>query len=355
MNKGFGLMGILIGIVIITGIAYGGFYYLNTTTQTTDDNSGIKNVINQTEDVKGQLEKNNENISNNLDEHVDQDTLQVLKYGFSKDKNGVYHKLTLALKGLDSTGDTKFNELDQDTFEIIAPNYAKDKNSIYYFAESRSDVGIGVERLDGVDYKTFQILENKVVNRYISSYSIDKNSVYLNGRKIDGADPNTFVVMDNYNRDKDFIYCSSRKIEGSDADTYFEYPNTTMSKDKNAVYRLCKKIEGVDSASFILFINDAERGKWASYFAKDKNSIYILYTDHWEFGPIMEFSKTENINVDHDTFIGLNSNFAKDKNYVYRNMYDGTIEIIEKADPNTFIGLDNGLGKDKNNLYDSTR
>lgn len=82
MNKGFGLIGILIGVAVIAVITYGGFYYSNSTNQVIDDNNGIENIINKAEDVKDKLEENNKEISDNLNETADWKTFKEKIYNF---------------------------------------------------------------------------------------------------------------------------------------------------------------------------------------------------------------------------------------------------------------------------------
>jgi hypothetical protein len=59
MNKGFGLIKVLIGIVIIAGIAYGGFYYSDTASTVINDEKAenVKDIVGKDNDIQAQTNK----------------------------------------------------------------------------------------------------------------------------------------------------------------------------------------------------------------------------------------------------------------------------------------------------------
>ncbi len=89
--------------------------------------------------------------------------------------------------------------------------------------------------IEGADPLTFRQLENI---GYIDSnyYALDKNNVYYLDRKIEGADPDTFEVVQPDNPGKGFYAA--------------EY-----AKDKKSVYWLGFKIKGIDPMGFSLSQN----------------------------------------------------------------------------------------------------
>lgn len=82
MNKGFGLVGILIGVAIVAVLVGGGFYYSGISSPVIEDNNGIEDIINTAENVKNEIEKSNTEITNILDETADWKTYRNEKYGF---------------------------------------------------------------------------------------------------------------------------------------------------------------------------------------------------------------------------------------------------------------------------------
>lgn len=83
------------------------------------------------------------------------------------------------------------------------------------------------------------------------------------------------------------------------------------------------------------------------YYFKHKGSVYYHY-DSCGFDSC-DKGDVELKNSDPDTFKIIDSNFAKDKNYVY---YWG--RVVNKADPATFEPLDWPNAKDKNYYYSQT-
>ncbi len=62
MNKGFGLIGLLIGIAIIAMIAFGSFYYPANTKQEIKDNGGASGILDTAKGAKDALEKRDADI-----------------------------------------------------------------------------------------------------------------------------------------------------------------------------------------------------------------------------------------------------------------------------------------------------
>lgn len=89
-----------------------------------------------------------------------------------------------------------------------------------------------------------------------------------------------------------------------------------------------------------------------AYYFKRKNSVFC-YSDSMSYSGYSE-NVVELKNSDPDSFEIIDSNYAKDKNYVYGKSHKGLIiacTTIEKADPKTFTPLDWPYAKDKNNIY----
>ena len=154
----------------------------------------------------------------------------------------------------------------------IHSHFIKDKNNVYYQGY----------KIEGADPNTFEILKG--------SYFKDKNNVYklicsqtINGRKnkpggnycysysikkMKEADPNTFEALEHgHFKDKNNVYFYEDKIKGADTKT-FESLKYSYSKDKNNVYYQGKKMQGADPNTFK---TNKDYGE-----AEDKNHKYYL-------------------------------------------------------------------------------
>lgn len=68
MNRGFGLVGLLISTAIIAMVIFGSYYYSNPANKAIKENNGIEGMKNKAEDAKNMLNESNKNISDNLNE-----------------------------------------------------------------------------------------------------------------------------------------------------------------------------------------------------------------------------------------------------------------------------------------------
>lgn len=218
-----------------------------------------------------------------------------------------------------------------------APYYSIRNNSIYWAEKELKDIDLKTLTIITIDGENISLKD--YLNNYNSKGQIDfhfikdKNNVYYQGEKIEGADSNTFkaVQYNYYFKDKNNVYYKEQKIKGVDPDT-FEVLGYRYSKDKNNVYNYKEKIEGADPDTFEILKHD---------YSKDKNNVY--------------YQGKKIKDADSATFEVLNSiycqdSYSKDKSNVY---YEG--KKIKDADPVTFE-LSNKLNvnydaKDKNHKY----
>ena len=257
----------------------------------------------------------------------------------SKDKNSVF------------IGNQKLEGVNSKGFEILDNefNFVKDYKNVYYLDRESDGITYKVEVLDtkGVDIPSFEFLGD-----FYNKYYRDKNNIYfLNDRddkmkleKLNYADPKTFEIINgNFARDDKNLYIFGYKLDGIDPKT-FETLNYEMIKDKNGVYFLeniseenenseikTKKLnlKGLDLRSFKK-VDDSD------YYFKDKNSIY--YEDSGNLHKIE--------NADLKTFKDLDYNFAKDKNNIYYKN-----KKLDGIDAASFEKIEFNFIKDKNGLY----
>lgn len=215
-----------------------------------------------------------------------------------------------------------------------APSYYIADNEVKYVYY---DYGGTIKRIEtsvGADPKTF-----KPISNWDSFYGKDANSVFNGYLKIKNADPKTFTPLnESFSKDsKRVFYGSKCEIKGADNKTFTPI-NSYMAKDKFRVYKYifnngysCKSalniIPSTDTRTFQLL---------NSFYSKDKNAVFF------DNKPVNEANPA--------TFKAFNewysTSFGSDDKHVF---YRG--ELIEQADPNSFLVIDSAFAKDKNYVY----
>ena len=262
---------------------------------------------------------------------IDKETFQEISAVYSKDKNGVYV--------IENRGWKKLEGLDPVTFEIInisgsARQYLKDKNGVYSI-DGDSD-NLVLEKLP-YDPQTYEVINQL--------YSRDKNNIYYDNKKIEGADLPTFQRIDEYiySKDKNNIYFRGKKISGVDKETFEKIDKYNYSKDKNNIYYDDKKIEGVDKNTFELTYDFGSVVN--EYYSKDKNNVYY------------KNKKLKGIDV--KTFRKINrlvDNFLiEDKNGFYIVEKDGNVTPIDSKEVDienlSQLAIKTNLYHDNNSMY----
>ena len=254
---------------------------------------------------------------------IDKATFQEIDASYSKDKNGVYV--------WENRGWKKLEGIDPVTFEIInisgsARQYLKDKNGIYsiiYSMDGDSDKLV-LENLP-YDPQTYEVINQL--------YSKDKNNIYFRGKKISGADKDTFEKIDkyNYSKDKNNIYYNDKKIEGADKNTFeltYDFGsvvNGYYSKDKNNVYYENKKLKGIDVKTFKKISRLVD-----NFLIEDKNGFYIVEKD----GSIAPIDGKE-VDIENLSQLAIKTNLYHDKDSMYfvKNHKLVKIKAAPKVDP----------------------
>ncbi len=193
-------------------------------------------------------------------------TFEILEGAYSKDKNAVYYS-NQKLEGLDPKTtralsyqficdeehafhyDTQIDLVGKDC-QLIEENgdYIKDKKRVFYEGELVPDA----------DPATFEILEG--------NFQRDKDHLFYGPQKLD-IDPKTAIhIGEPYIIGQSKVYFNHTTIEGADVNS-FEILDYGFAKDKNHVYWYRKPQEGIDPASFEV--------KGYSY-SQDKDNIYTI-------------------------------------------------------------------------------
>ncbi len=272
-------------------------------------------------------------------------TFELIDVPYAKDKNHVYYsneilsKYPKDFKILFKTKLNKFETIystdgrvifsgrreflpgvvDVPTFEMIGKTgYFRDKNNVY-----KRNI------IEDADPETF-----RVVSKHNETFARDKASVFYNGLKVENCDVNTHRILGKYHhRDEKQVFFGLTPL--SDDPDNFKILSNSYSKDSKNVY-WSKKTISEDSDNFVVFPSERQ----ASYAKDSKNAFW-------------GYRKIEDADV--NTFIGLNHNYAKDKNQVYFSVnVVNPPKILEKADPETFAlvkGEKRIDARDKNNNY----
>jgi hypothetical protein len=96
--------------------------------------------------------------------------------------------------------------IDPESFESLESLYFKDKNHVYYFWEVTGGGSMYV--VNEANPKTFKVLND---------YAVDDKEAFYRGKKIEGADVATFVILPSpYAKDKNNYYLGDEIVEKSD-------------------------------------------------------------------------------------------------------------------------------------------
>ncbi len=203
-------------------------------------------------------------------------------------------------------------------------------------------------RLHGLDPQSFEVLSGH--NGSVFGIFRDKNGVYAlevaieggyaGGRKIEGADSETFKVLDTYfERDATSVFSGSTVVPNADTATFtslaFGY-----GKDSNSVYFGTTKVEGVDPEHAVII---AAGTQGMDHVLIDGKAVYDGVT------------KIEG--ADSESFRLLTYGYAIDKTHLYRLRLSGSDDYTHIAvlfppfDPSSFQVLNGNYAKDKKTVY----
>ena len=132
-----------------------------------------------------------------------------------------------------------------------------------------------------------------------------------------GANPKTFLYEGFWGKDDKKCFCGESWLKNADVET-FKAVNYTYAIDKNHVYTIVGKVKDADVETFEVLDN----GKSFLWYSSTGIPIYIP------------------------------NGYAKDKNHVYYDNYEGKTKIIKNAHLETFKSLgDTYFASDKNHIY----
>ena len=193
-----------------------------------------------------------------------------------------------------------------------------DGEKVYYVSWNEGS-GKNKTLIQGADAETFKELEH-------SEYAVDKNNVYYEAGKLKDANPKTFTsILDYYGKDNKHAYKGGDKIDGADGNTFEVIEGGPYSKDNKDYYFDTISMKVSDLKTFKILNQNSDFGYWA----KDKNHYYISGKKY----PL----------ADYETFDKIGNGYAKDKLKVY---FEDS--VVVGADPKTFKAIEYAYGQDKN-------
>lgn len=206
------------------------------------------------------------------------------------------------------------------------------ENGKVYYKSSNEAQGIVKRHLKNADASTFEILQN-------DDYARDKNFVFYQGNRVEGADPSTFeYVADLYAKDKNRAYYAGDSIESSSSKG-FKIIDSYYSADNTDVYYTTKPLKVCSVSNFKIFENDNNRSKYQRW-STDGCFYYFMN---------FKIPSNDYINVQ---YLKETAGFAKDKMWVYFldrkiNYNDSGKQIIDTVDVASFTVTDYIDCKDK--------
>jgi hypothetical protein len=175
-------------------------------------------------------------------ENADIDTFVIINDKYAKDNKNVYIRSQIV------------SGADPDTFEVLSWRYSRDKNFGYHYGEKLLDS----------HGNSFEVISDKTMG-WNDYYAKDDQSVYMLGKRIEGADPSSFKILWYvYSQDNYDIYYYENAL-GADLDTFEFLEGRTYIKDKNAVFFEGERILNADIESFQVLDYP---------YAIDKNMVY---------------------------------------------------------------------------------
>lgn len=220
----------------------------------------------------------------------------------------------------------------------------------------------------------FGLLSNALRGIANSGYSVVGETVYNDGKPIEGADSKTFKILDSrrhssrshYALDKNHLYYDGKIVEDALAEDIVEAKSDRSDYFRNSqqiIYR-DTVLQGAVADSFVVFDRFSN---WAYSNRGGEFNVYycgvLLPTVEGEaFAPLNEFFATDKKQIFQGHTVVLTQadaasfelmsdrEFGKDNNHAY---YLGTRPpiVVQDADPGSFEVLERGYARDRNHVF----
>ncbi len=164
---------------------------------------------------------------------------------------------------------------EHDEVEFVGKNHFKVGEKVYYMNTE----------MEGVDVESFGVYMEEDGMKWLQRFSYDSENVYTKGELIEGSDPETFSEAAGtswYYKDKNYVYSSEGERLGNLETFSFYVDNTNYyATSDTGVYLYGKLVEGADPETFVYTRDDCnyiDSGYDANgYFLEDPDTGY--YSD----------------------------------------------------------------------------
>jgi hypothetical protein len=220
----------------------------------------------------------------------------------------------------------------------------------------------------------FGLLSNALRGIANSGYSVVGETVYNDGKPIEGADGKTFKILDSrrhssrshYALDKNHLYYDGKIVEDALAEDIVEAGSGGSDYFRNSqqvIYR-DMVLQGAVADRFAVFDRFTD---WAYSASEGEYNVYyrgvLLPTvERDAFAPLNDFFATDKKRIFEGHTVVLmqadaasfelmsDHDFGKDNNHVY---YLGVTQpiIVQDADPVSFEVLERGYARDRNHVF----
>lgn len=169
------------------------------------------------------------------------DTYRHIAYGYGRDDNHIYYEGRVC------------PDIDASTFEMMEAIWARDKDHI---------IALG-KPLEGADTTSFTT---------VWYFAYDNDQAWYDGVELEDVDMATFACTSSWANDSLHIYYQGHLLEGA------VLSEVKMDRDyvvtKDVVWYCDKKLEGADPGSFEI-MDEPDGRKFATFDARDKSWCYM--------------------------------------------------------------------------------
>jgi len=213
---------------------------------------------------------------------------------------------------------------------------------------------IGGKEIEGADPDTFDVIDQ--------SYAKDINNVYYDGKPVAGAKPSSVTLVTSelngntadsgYLISDDKVFCYGKVIEGADP-TSFSYLFGSYAMDKDYLYYYIDiKIPRKATPTTLpnandLYIRHGEQVIYQGEVINNEASSFKIINDEYSKDATHVYYRGEIVEgMVSDGFTVISPYYRKDKNQAY---FFST--PIPESDSDTFEVLNDAISKDQRNLY----
>ena len=234
--------------------------------------------------------------------------------------------------------------------------YRQDDNVIYVMGGNFFQIG-GTE-IEGADPNTFNVIDQ--------SYAKDINNIYYNGKPVAGANPNSVTLVTSgltselsedstdsgYLISDGKVFCYGQVIEGADPAS-FSYLLGSYAMDKDYLYYYIDVKISRNAIPTAMpnanagYIQHGEQVIYNGEVISNEASDFKIISDEYAIDPSHVYSHGEIVEgMVSDGFTVISPYYRKDKNQAY---YFNT--PIPESDSGTFEVINDAISKDQKNLY----